>query len=180
MIGSAAVQLCPDGDPKVIRLLSEGFLAGVKGDLRDQACNTLGQPRFCLRWKQVPPTEAWKVERPTKRCSYPGGYPIAIQWLFEKLTASFRSYSYYPRFQIKCNLELRLQPGKIPVISQMAAETELKAIVSYRATAHPKSYGSSWATAYLDPIWSTQRDSGYQPDGCWGWIVCDCLLWATA
>ena len=33
-ISSAAVQLCPDGDPKVIRLLSEGFLAGVKGDLR--------------------------------------------------------------------------------------------------------------------------------------------------
>ena len=31
-IGSAAVQLCPDGDPKVIRLLSESFLAGVKGD----------------------------------------------------------------------------------------------------------------------------------------------------
>jgi len=31
-IGSAAVQLCPDGDPKVIRLLSKGFLAGVKGD----------------------------------------------------------------------------------------------------------------------------------------------------
>ncbi|OCK98909.1 uncharacterized protein K441DRAFT_653261, partial [Cenococcum geophilum 1.58] len=31
-IGSAAVQLCPDGDPKAIRLLSESFLAGVKGD----------------------------------------------------------------------------------------------------------------------------------------------------
>jgi hypothetical protein len=31
-IGSAAVQLCPDGDSKAIRLLSEGFLAGVKGD----------------------------------------------------------------------------------------------------------------------------------------------------
>ena len=31
-IGSAAVQLCPDGDPKAIRLLYEGFLAGAKGD----------------------------------------------------------------------------------------------------------------------------------------------------
>ena len=36
-ISSAAVQLCPDGDPKVIRLLSEGFLAGVKGD-RARSC----------------------------------------------------------------------------------------------------------------------------------------------
>jgi len=41
MIGSAAVQLCPDGDLKAIRLLSEGFLAGVKGDPRDQARKTL-------------------------------------------------------------------------------------------------------------------------------------------
>jgi len=32
-IGSATVQLCPDGDLKVIQLLSESFLAGVKGDL---------------------------------------------------------------------------------------------------------------------------------------------------
>ena len=30
-ISRAAVQHCPDGDPKAIRLLSEGFLAGVKG-----------------------------------------------------------------------------------------------------------------------------------------------------
>src|SRR5437016_5665886 len=32
VISSTVMQLCPDGDPKVIRLLSEGFLAGVKGD----------------------------------------------------------------------------------------------------------------------------------------------------
>ena len=31
-IGSAAMQLCPDGDLKVVRLLSKGVLAGVKGD----------------------------------------------------------------------------------------------------------------------------------------------------
>ena len=46
-IGSAAVQLCPDGDPKVIRLLSESFLAGVKGDrARLSLQYSIGQPRF--------------------------------------------------------------------------------------------------------------------------------------
>ena len=41
-ISSAAVQLCPDGDPKVIRLLSEGFLAGVKGVLYAIGCHPKG------------------------------------------------------------------------------------------------------------------------------------------
>jgi hypothetical protein len=41
-IGSAAVQLCPDGDPKVIRLLSEGFLAGVKGVSYAISCHPKG------------------------------------------------------------------------------------------------------------------------------------------
>jgi hypothetical protein len=44
---SAAVQLCPDGDLKAIRLLSEGFLAGVKGGrTRPSLQYTLGQPRM--------------------------------------------------------------------------------------------------------------------------------------
>ena len=55
-IDSAAVQLCPDGDLKVIRLLSKGFLAGVKGDLRDQACKHSMANRGLLA-TEVPPTE---------------------------------------------------------------------------------------------------------------------------
>ena len=60
---------------------------------------------------------------------------MTIQWLFKELTTSFQSYSYYPRFQIKCNLELRLHSGEHPVTSQVAAETEPYVVVSYRATA---------------------------------------------
>ena len=40
-IDSVAVQLCPDGDPKVIWLLSESFLAGVKGDPTRLSLQTL-------------------------------------------------------------------------------------------------------------------------------------------
>ena len=62
MIGSAAVQLCPDGDPKVIRLLSEGFLAGVKGGrARLSLQYTLGQP-WMTALKRVHQLKAWKVE----------------------------------------------------------------------------------------------------------------------
>ena len=43
-IGSVAVQLCPDGDPKVIRLLSESFLAGVKGDSTRSSLQILDRP----------------------------------------------------------------------------------------------------------------------------------------
>ena len=46
---SAAVQLCPDGDPKAIRLLSEGFLAGVKGVSYAMGCHPRGDRiRFTL------------------------------------------------------------------------------------------------------------------------------------
>ena len=73
-ISSAAVQLCHDGDPKVIRLLSEGFLVGVKGDrarlslqysrLTADDCAIAGPPIGFRRLKSI------------KRCSYPRGYPI--------------------------------------------------------------------------------------------------------
>jgi hypothetical protein len=60
-ISSAAVQLCPDGDPKVIRLLSEGFWQESRGIVRDQARNTLGQPRMTAP-QRVHQLKAWKVE----------------------------------------------------------------------------------------------------------------------
>ena len=47
-VGSAAIQLYPDGGPKVIRLLSEGFLAGVKGD-RTRLSSQYSRPTADLR-----------------------------------------------------------------------------------------------------------------------------------
>ena len=68
------MQLCPDGDPKAIRLLSEGFLVGVKGDyiqlslqyFRPTADDcTIAGP--LIRFGRL---------RSVKKCSYPKGYPI--------------------------------------------------------------------------------------------------------
>ena len=74
---STAVQLCLDGDPKVIQLLSEGFLAGVKGGHTRPSSQYSSQPRTTTP-KRVHQLKAWEVKQPLKRCSYPGGYPIAI------------------------------------------------------------------------------------------------------
>ena len=60
-IDSAAVQLCPDGDPKVIRLLSESFLAGVKGDPTRSALQILYRPTTVHLRRAVPPTELGRL-----------------------------------------------------------------------------------------------------------------------
>ena len=88
------MQLCPDGDPKVIRLLSEGFLAGVKGDPTRSSLQTLyGQPRF-TRYRG-PTNRDWKVERPQRDAATLEAIRLLFKWLSKELTASFQSYSYY-------------------------------------------------------------------------------------
>ena len=73
-ISSVAVQLCPDGDLKVIQLLSKGFLAKVKGD-----CT-----RLYLQYSRptadncaiAGPLTGFGRLKSIKRYSYPRGYPI--------------------------------------------------------------------------------------------------------
>ena len=61
---------------------------------------------------------------------------MTIQWLFEELTTSFQGYSYYHALPDQMQSRAMARPGKLPVISQVAAETEPYVVVSF------KSYGS--------------------------------------
>ena len=57
IISSAAVQLCPDGNPKVIQLLSKSFLVRVKEDPTQLGLQIHYRLITVHLYRAVPPTE---------------------------------------------------------------------------------------------------------------------------